>query len=138
MKNILWFWCALLAFAFLSCSDNQDQLKSSIIKMNERCPVVEENWTVDSLGISKEGDIVYFCNSTNNADYMRMLKTNKDSIRNSIISKLNDESIENSMKLVKLCKKHNAGLVYKYYSDSTSETMVLKIPVEKLIADPSK
>ena len=69
---------------------------------------------------------------------MRMLKTNKDSIRNSIISKLNDESIENSMKLVKLCKKHNAGLVYKYYSDSTSETMVLKIPVEKLIADPSK
>ena len=123
MKNILWFWSALLAFAFLSCSDNQDQLKSSIIKMNERCPVVEENWTVDSLGISKEGDIVYFCNSTNNADYMRMLKTNKDSIRNSIISKL---------------KKHNAGLVYKYYSDSTSETMVLKIPVEKLIADPSK
>ena len=70
MKNILWFWSALLAFAFLSCSDNQDQLKSSIIKMNERCPVVEENWTVDSLGISKEGDIVYFCNSTNNADYM--------------------------------------------------------------------
>ena len=58
MKNILWFWSALLAFAFLSCSDNQDQLKSSIIKMNERCPVVEENWTVDSLGISQESDIV--------------------------------------------------------------------------------
>lgn len=130
----LFFVCMIV---LCTCGDHNDALKNSILNINKECPVVCENWTIDSLGVSKKGEIVYFCNSTNNADYMILLKTKKDSIRNALVENINKGKYDNSAKLINICKKYNAGLVYKFYSNATNETVVIKIPVEKLITDPA-
>lgn len=137
MARSLYFLLSAL-FLFCACDNQKDSLKNTIVNINRKCPIECEKWTVDSLGLSKKGEIVYFCNSTNNADYMIMLKSKKDSVRNALIDNLNNKNYENSAKLIQLCKKYNAGLVYKFYSDSTKETIVIKVPVEKLISDPSQ
>jgi len=134
-KNILISLSLLFMF---SCGDNNDSLKYMIININKKCPIEEKYWTVDSLGISNNGEIVYFCNTDKNAEYFDLLKSKKDSITKSIIDNLNNSKIENSMKLVKLCKKYDSGLVYKYASNKTNEKVVLKIPASKLIVDPEK
>jgi hypothetical protein len=69
---------------------------------------------------------------------MTLLKSKKDSIRNELLDKINNNFYENSNRLIQLCKKNNAGLIYKFYSNKTKETIVIKIPVEKLITDPAK
>lgn len=135
MKQLISF--CFFAIILFACGDNNDALKNSILSINKDCPVVCEHWTIDSLGISKKGDVVYFCNSTNNADYMILLKSKKDSVRNAMIDNINNKQLNNSSKLIKLCKKYNAGLVYKFYSNTTNETIVIKIPVDKLISDPA-
>jgi hypothetical protein len=135
MKNIL-FLTALL-IAFVACGDDKDALKNSVLKMNEKCPVQQKHWTIDSLGISNNGEIVYFCNTDQDADYFEVLKAKKDSIKNVLIDNLNNDKVENSMKLVKLCKQYNAGIVYKYYSNNTNDKVVIKIPVEKLLVNPA-
>lgn len=136
MKHSLFLY--IVAFFILNaCGTDDDALKNSILKFNKECPVVCEHWTIDSLGISKKGDVVYFCNSTNNADYMILLKSKKDSVRTALIDNINNKQYSNSAKLIKLCKKHNAGLVYKFYSNATNETIVIKIPADKLISDPA-
>ena len=132
----LFFYCVLLIIVCVACGDDTDALKNSIINANKQCPVQCENWTIDSLGLSKKGEIVYFCNSSNNADYMNLIKSKKDSVKNALIDELNNN--EKTKKTIQLCKKHNAGLIYKFYSNSTNETIVIKIPVEKLIVDPSE
>lgn len=137
MKYLGLFFTILLLL-LVACTDENEELKNSIIKINKECPQQFENWTLDSMGISKKGDIVYFCNSTNNADYMILLKSKKDSIRNELIGKINSNYYKNSNNLIQLCKKNNAGLIYKFYSNNTKETVVLKIPVDKLITDPAK
>ncbi len=129
---------AIMLLSIVACADDNDELKNSIIKINKTCPQQFENWTLDSMGLSKKGEIVYFCNSTNNADYMTLLKSKKDSIRNELLDKINNNFYENSNRLIQLCKKNNAGLIYKFYSNKTKETIVIKIPVEKLITDPAK
>ncbi len=123
---------------FFACGDDKDSLKNTIISINESCPLEENFWTVDSLGISNKGEIVYFCNTNKNADYFELLKSKKDSITNSIIDNINNSKYDNSMKLVKLCKKYDAGIVYKYASKNTNEKIVIKIPLSKLIVDPAK
>lgn len=135
MKQLLLL--CLCTFTFIACGNGNDALRNSIMSINKDCPVVCEHWTIDSLGISKNGEVVYFCNSTNNADYMILLKSKKDSVRNAMIDNINNKQFGNSTKLIKLCKKHNAGLVYKFYSNITNETIVIKIPVDKLISDPA-
>ena len=135
VKNIL---ISLSVCFFFACSDNKDSLKSMIANLNKKCPIEEKYWTVDSLSISNEGEIVYFCNTDKNAEYFDLLKSKKDSITQSIIGNLNNSKIENSMKLVKLCKKYDSGLVYKYASKNTNEKVVLKIPLNKLIVNPEK
>ncbi len=136
--NAKFLFFLFVVTAIYACGDNEDALKNSIININKECPVVCDNWTVDSLGVSKNGEIVYFCNSTNNADYMILLKTKKDSIRNALVESINNNKYDNASKLIQICKKHNAGLVYKFYSNVTKETVVIKIPVTKLVADPAR
>ena len=136
MKIFLLFIALLLLF--VACGDDKDALKNSVLSMNEKCPIQEKHWTIDSLGISNNGEIVYFCNTDQDADYFEVLKAKKDSIKNVLIDNLNNNKVENSMKLVKLCKQYNAGIVYKYYSNTTNDKVVIKIPIEKLLVDPAK
>ena len=136
MKKILFFTAILLTI--VACGDDKDALKNSVLKMNEKCPIQKNHWTIDSLGISNDGEIVYFCNTDQDADYFEVLKVKKDSIKNVLIDNLNNSKVDNSMELIKLCKQHNAGIVYKYYSSNTNDKVVIKIPVEKLLVDPAK
>lgn len=136
MNKYVLLLIAIISFA--ACTDDDKELKNSVLSMNEKCPIQQKNWTIDSLGINNKGEIVYFCNTDQDADYFEVLREKKDSITKVLIENLNNSKVDNSMKLVKLCKKHNAGIVYKYYSSSTNEKVIIKIPVEKLLVDPSK
>lgn len=122
----------------MACSNDRDSLNDIISKMNKNMPKQEKNWTVDSMGVSNKGEIVYYCNTDKDAEYFNLLKNKKDSITDAIITKLNDGKLEKSMELVKLCKKYDAGIVYKYSSNNTNEKLIIKIPLEKLIVDPGK
>ncbi len=135
--RFLLFLCFILV-SFISCSDDKESLSELINKINEKCPVEEKCWSVDSLGISNNGDIVYFCNTDKDAEFFDLLKSKKDSITNDLIDKLNNDKIENSMALIKLCKKYDAGIIYKFSSKQTNEKLIIKIPHKKLIVDPEK
>jgi len=136
MKNIVLFFIGIVAI--MACSNDRDSLNDIISKMNKNMPKQEKNWTVDSMGVSNKGEIVYYCNTDKDAEYFNLLKNKKDSITDAIITKLNDGKLEKSMELVKLCKKYDAGIVYKYSSNNTNEKLIIKIPLEKLIVDPGK
>ena len=136
MKHIILF--SLILCVFISCGSDSDSLKQTVIDMNKNCPIEQKHWTVDSLGIGNNGEIVYFCNTDKDADYFDMLRAKKDSITTALIDNLNTSKVEQSMKLVKLCKKYNAGIVYKYASKNTNEKVIIKIPVNKLVVDPEK
>ena len=122
----------------MACSNDRDSVNDIISKMNKNMPKQEKNWTVDSMGVSNKGEIVYYCNTDKDAEYFNLLKNKKDSITDAIITKLNDGKLEKSMELVKVCKKYDAGIVYKYSSNNTNEKLIIKIPLEKLIVDPGK
>ena len=131
---------SLVAIFFVtvnSCTDEKRELEKAIEYVNKQCPIKQLHWTIDSLKISEKGNIEYFCNSEQDAEYFWLLQNKKDSITNSIIDNLNSSKTQDSQKLVKLCKKYNAGIVYKYYSSNTNELCIINIPNEKLMADPA-
>ena len=134
-KNVLLIIGLIVVMA---CNNDRDSLKDIIANLNKDLPKQEKNWTVDSMGVSNKGEIVYYCNTDKDASYFDLLKSKKDSITDAIIDKLNNGKLENSMKLVKLCKKYDAGIVYKYSSPNTNEKLIITIPLNKLIVDPEK
>ena len=136
MRSFL-FLCVLFV-CFFSCSNDKESLEELINNINEKCPIEEPCWSVDSLGISSNGDIVYFCNTNKNSEFFDLLKSRKDSITNAMVDKLNNDKVENSMGLIKLCKKYDAGIIYKFSSTKTNEKLIIKIPHTKLIVDPEK
>ena len=136
MKQI--FLCIIGIFAIMACSNDRDSLNDMVSEMNNKLPKEEKHWTLDSMGVSNKGEIVYYCNSDKDAEYFDLLKSKKDSITDAIIANLNNGKDNNTMKLVKKCKKYNAGIVYKYSSKKTNETLTINIPLNKLIVDPEK
>ena len=136
MKNVMLIFIGIVTI--IACSNDRDSLNDIISKMNKNMPKQEKNWTMDSMSVSNKGEIVYYCNTDKNASYFNLLKNKKDSITDALIAKLNDGELEKSMELVKLCKKYDAGIVYKYSSKNTNEKLIIKIPLEKLIVDPGK
>ena len=127
-----------LQLIFNACNDDRLELEKAIRYVNKQCPIKQQHWTIDSVKIGREGEIEYYCNSDDNAEYFLILKEKKDSIANSIIDNINHSKTADSQKLVRLCKKNNAPIIYKYHSNITTELCIIKIPVEKLIVDPEK
>jgi hypothetical protein len=40
-----------MLLSIVACADDNDELKISIIKINNTCPQQFENWTLDSMGL---------------------------------------------------------------------------------------
>ena len=131
MKKIHVFLMSAIAAVALLTACGSQSMESAVAEASRECPMyVDEYTTVTNIQLEGH-DIVYVCSV--NENYLGMDVTvfqNPEvisAIKNEVLKTLRISSDPNVKELVRLCKKDNYNIVYRYVGSTTYAIVEVRI-----------
>lgn len=130
-KKILNFlFVTVLAVAFAACSDSKSEIRDAAEEANKECPI-NMGYGMSVESIQFDGDNIVFTYDLGNMLSAADLESQKDVMKNAMLTEVKGSSDADINKLVEACRKAGAGMDF-IFTDADGGSCKVHIAAEEL------